>query len=390
MTPRKAVDRALLLWVAFILGGAGSSWAARLALIPPENSSGDPAAPAAVEELLADHLASRGWEVVRGPELETELRRQRLRRLDSFRPEELTRLAGDLRLEAVLTSTIWTYRSASRPMVAISARAVAGDGSHLWSDVVGVTPEDTESALGFGRAASVQGLVVEAANRLMDRFPRPGGGARVLSRVRRRPPTLDRVLSYRVRELPTDLRLCVLPFENHDRDRSAPRTAAELLANRLTEFAQWSVVEPAELRAALRDEKVATLQMLDSDRLRRVADRLATPYFLRGQVRHWREGTGRGPASPRVGIALELVELDRGELLWEAYHERSGADYEGLFRRGEIGSVVVLASQVFAEMVASLADPASTSRSDRRRALGVAAVNVPLVLATEGSKGDLP
>ncbi len=339
----------------------------RLALLPAENLSGETAAPAAVEELFAALATRQGWTVVRGEEVDRALHAARIWRLDSFSATALRALGEELGASAVLLSTVDTWLDGENALFAASARLRAVDGTPLWSRLLSLSGSETAGALSLHRAADVAEVARRAVERASEDFPSPGAAIRPArspgSRwLLARPPT------FRAASLATEpaVRLCIIPFANATDDRAAPRIVADLLSRRLAESDRFTLVEPAELRAALLAEKVPAIRNLDPPRLRDVGARLGTSYFLRGTIWRWRESSSRTDrVSPEVELQLELVDVASQRVLWTAHHHRRGDDYEGLFLRGAVGNVVALADRALAEMLEAERNAKGTKGSSR-------------------------
>jgi hypothetical protein len=325
----------------------------RVVLLPPENATAAAEAPAQVAAALADALAGRGWQVVDGDAVDTILYAARERRVDSLPAPLRAELLHSLDATGVVFSSVDSWSEGSDPIVAVSARWLDADGRLVWSATAGRSAAQTADALGFHRAADAPEVARSVLEDLVRTMPHPGAEARPTGR-RARPFARPRSVTFRSPDFPTDqpIRVFVVPFANDTHDRSAPRLVAELLARRLAASGSFDVVEPGDFRAALLAERVPSLAWLNPDRMRTVGARLGTPLFVRGTVWRWREGAiGGGSMAPAIELELELVDADRGRVLWAAHLAREGTDYSGLFLRGSIESAAVLADQMLAEMI---------------------------------------
>ncbi|HSM13470.1 MAG TPA: hypothetical protein VLA66_05325 [Thermoanaerobaculia bacterium] len=349
-----------LLLGALLGGPALAEVSARLALLPLENLSGLEEAAQVVGPRLAEALARRGWRPIPGEEVERILREERARRGDTLSDRARERLLVELDAGGVAAVAILVWLPGRNPIVSLSARILGPEGAEAGA-VGSVSAAELERPFGLGPPIEIEELADRAIERLARALPAPGESGRPAERrhapvggrdpvVLRSPGVFD----------DGPLRICLLPFGNDARDRGAPRILAEVLARRLRASGRFEPVEPAELRAALRAERVPSLRFLDATALRAVAARLGTPYFLRGTIWQWVEGSpaSSGPV-PEVELELELVDVERGRTVWAAHHGRRGDDYVGLFLRGRIGTVAGLLDQVVAEILAASqrADP---------------------------------
>jgi hypothetical protein len=213
-----------------------------------------------------------------------------------------------------------------------------------------MTTAVAQGFLGFGRSRSEGDLLRRVGARLLEKLPSPGDARRSGNR-RSRPLHLSKPVTFRSAGLPPGdaRRVCVLPFANFSEARRAPRILGDLLMRRLALSGEWQPVEPAELRAAMRAEKIPTVRLLDTERLQSVSTHLGTSLFVRGTIWSWRERSPGAP--PEVALELSLVDVAAGRVLWASNLARKGDEYQGLLLLGEIRDVVTLADQVAAELV---------------------------------------
>ena len=127
----------------------------RLVLLPFGNLSGVERANAAITPSLALKLTGKGWDVVRGEEVEDFLLKERIRYVDSLSSDLLRKLLGN-------------------SVASLSARMVRGDGSIAWTAVTGLTSDETEGLLGLGRAGALPALSDRTLSSLLRKFPAPG------------------------------------------------------------------------------------------------------------------------------------------------------------------------------------------------------------------------
>jgi len=341
--------------------------AGRLALLPVENLSDSEDAALFLVPALAAAFEERGWQPVAGEPVERILREERARRGDTIPDRVRARLLNELGADGVAAATVLVWLPGRNPIVALSARILGPDGDEAGA-IRAASAADRSRAFGLGPSAEIAEVASRAVTDLVHALPAPGEEPGPAGR-RHSPGGRDPVV-LRAPEVFGDrpLRVCVLPFGNDSRERGAPRILAEVLARRLRGSGAFEPIEPAELRAALRAERIPSLRFLDADALRGVAARLGTPLFLRGSIWRWTEGSPVSPGPvPEVEIELELVDVESGRTLWAAHHGRRGDDYLGLFLRGRIGTATGLLDQVVAEIVSASrrSDPVQTATLPR-------------------------
>ena len=88
------------------------------------------------------------------------------------------------------------------------------DSTFAWGDVAGVSADETEKLLGFGRSQTVAAVAGKAVDALTRRFPAAGEEG-VLVAGRRKPVFRSGPISFRAAEIHPSVphRVCVLPFD---------------------------------------------------------------------------------------------------------------------------------------------------------------------------------
>ena len=340
--------------IAALLVALLAAPAANVALLPLENLSGDERAGADVAAVLARALTARGYTVAQGEPVEAALAVERVRYLDSLPGPVRAKLAGQLGAGALLTGAVYTYAEGPSPMLAFSGRLVAEDGTVRWGGVFGIGANETEGMFGTGRAATLDALLRELAERVERSLPAPDGGA-APPRGPGKPRHLRKPRTVSAAALGTveTRRVAVLPLERFANDVRAAGILSHLLAIRLRD-AGFEPVEAGDLRDAIRAEGVRSFRALDSAVLIKVGERVGTRLFLGGSVYAWRDAARHASVPPEVSLELSLVDVAAGRVLWTGQHARTGADYAFLLQRGGVTSAVALADRAIAELLDNL------------------------------------
>ena len=330
---------ALLLW-------CGTA-AAEVAILPFEDSSGSSRAREQVAVLVAKAVRSKGWRIA-GADLGPILEKERVRYVDSLDPATRGRVLDAAHASAFLSGAIYTYSDSRIPVVALSARLVGRNGRVLWSNVVGVSADDTEGLFGFGRKTRVDAVAADAVARLMERFPQADAPNGTLPSGPRKPLLQNGPITYRSPEIDaTSAPVCVLPFDNLSNAPEASRIVADVLAVRLA--AERDVIEPAVLRAAALSARIGSFRGIASRDLEALSKALGTSLFLRGTVYSFAT-TGEA----RFHVEMSLVDIKSGRVLWASQHVRKGTDYIGFLMQGNVSNAVSLTDRVVSEMIVGL------------------------------------
>lgn len=351
-----------LLFAATTLA-AETGPATSVVLLPFDDLSGADAARGEVAALLTKAIEAKGWHVASGADIDKVLERERVRYLDSLGDEVRTKILTESGATAVVSGTVDTFSEGRATVVAVSARMVRIDGSLAWSDVVGMSVDDTEAPLGFGRKTSVHELAQEVIETLMRHFPAAGAESAPV-RGQAKPRFKSGPASFRAADLDPARphRVCVLPFDNDSTTPEAARVVADVLAVRMAAANGFEVVEPAQLRAAALQAHIASFRNVASEDLARLAPLVHTSLFLRGTIFRFVDVGGRsGAKTPELQLEMTLVDVSTPELLWTAQHDRKGSDYIGFLMRGAVSNSVTLADRVVWEMIQAEAHGASGS-----------------------------
>lgn len=347
--------------VALVMGLAvlpAPVWAQRLVMLPVENLGSAHQMAAEMAGLMGLAIRARGWELVAGESVEAALARLRIRRLDSLSAASRQELQQTLRAEGYVTATILALRSENVPLAAAALRMVAADGEEIFSEVVGLTAEDTRGVLDQTPVMNLRELSRVVVDRLFEDFPQAGEPivARASPKSPGRLPAPATFRSAALDEVPSPRRVTVLPLKDWTYEPGAARIAGALAARWLSRSELFEPVEPADLRAALIAERIRDPRQIDPRRLAAIGGRVGSTLFLTGAVYRWQRA---GPSSaevlpPEVDIRLTLIDSTTQRVLWSSQHRRLGDDYRGLFGLGTITNVVALSDRTLGEMVTAL------------------------------------
>ncbi|HEX7193087.1 MAG TPA: hypothetical protein VF381_16065 [Thermoanaerobaculia bacterium] len=331
-------------------------------ILPFDNFSGSNDAPHDVVALLAKAAERKGWHVVSSSDIEPLLEKDRVRYLDSLDEKTRAEIVAATGATAIVSGTLYTYADGRNPIVALTARMVRADGTFAWGDIAGLSSDDTEKALGFGRSPTVAAVAAKAVDALTRHFPAAGEEGSLVA-GRRKPIFRTGPISFRAAELDPSVphRVCVLPFDSTNVG-DAVRAVADVLSIRLAAASGFEVVEPAALREAALKANIASFRWIDSDDLARLAPVVGTPLFLRGTIYQYDDPVeARSATTPQLQLEMTLVDVQNRRVLWTAEHGRKGTDYTGLFMLGAASNALTLADRVVSEIIATGTRPQSKS-----------------------------
>lgn len=154
-------------------------------------------------------------------------------------------------------------------------------------------------------------------------------------------------------------RLALLPLENLSGRADASDALTRMLFVELVRKPVLDVVEMGEVEAAMDSLRLRSTSSLPLEQLRALASRLSVGYVMVGTLlesstQHTAEGD-----LPSVGVALKLLDVGSGKVVWAQMAIRSGDDRETLFGWGREENAQRLAATLARQVLADLRLPAS-------------------------------
>jgi hypothetical protein len=306
---------------------------------------------------LRVELEQRGARFVPTDELEAFLRERRIRYTDSLAADDAHAIGGATGANFVIAGALLDYVPGSTPRVALALRALdAASGARVLSKVVSLRGEDFEGLLGLGRIEAVEPLCDEAARALLAEFDEHGApAARTSRRATAHGP--DGGSSFIADEFDPAAAgtIAVLPLENRTGRGEAAAYFAEFLGDAWFRTSGAQVVETAELRRALVQQGIRSMQFVDLPQLCSVGRVLGVRYFALGSLDRWgHEVTVDGRRYPQVQVALRLIDVESGRMVAAASVVRRGDQYQTILELGAVRDPLELARRTAAEIVAAL------------------------------------
>lgn len=347
-----------------------------LVLLPFEDLSGSESGAQRVAALVEKAATAKGWRVVGTENVDALLEKARVRYLDSFDEPVRKSILDASGTTAILTGTIYRFAEGRNPVVAVSARLVRADGTLAWADVAALTSDDTEGLFGFGKKPTAAAVAESAVGALMRRFPAPGATSAAITSGPSKHlfgAAPSSVLAPDALPRGSGRRICILPFENASQTADGARVVTDLLAIRLAASGDYTVVEPAIVRAAALEAHIGSFTSMSPDALAKLAAAVGTPLFVRGTVFRYVDPALRGGVQAELDIELSMINVADGRIVWASQHARSGSDYTGLLLLGTITNSVSLTDHVVSEMVraelraASRGGTIKSARSNAKR-----------------------
>lgn len=297
----------------------------RIALVPLERRVRDAEAAVAVETALRFQLTELG-ELVSSLETRDQLRRMRLRDVDSGSPQLIHDLANELGADWVVVATIHDVRRLQVSDLALSIRFYDGDSGELvWADFQGRNGLDGRKALGLGVLTSIDDLARELVRRILKDS--------ILS--------ADQVGNYRALEAVDSSfgRVALVPFTGYvEKDALGVADAVTEASRAVLIRRGMDLVAPGCVAQALRLQRAQVWGELAAATRSYLRDTCQARLLLTGSVGQWEVSGSAFEPVPKIALAVRLLDAANGKILWMSSIEKTGRSTESLFRIGRIYS----------------------------------------------------
>jgi hypothetical protein len=324
-------------------GGAALS-VTRVALFPVESDGAGPRDSFTSAMELA--IARAGLDIVSAAPVERVLAERRVRTLGiDAAAAQVAR--EELGLEAVILVNVERYVTTEEPVLSVEARLVSVQDRPrvLWMDGFSQAAAASHGLLGLGGFRSMDELEREAAARLsrsLAAFIRTGEQRGRCGGRHFRPGS-----SYRAPAPLPGRRVAVLPFlsQGPSPSRSAGDAVALHLVRQFAASGRFDVLDPGEVRDALRRERIVTRGGVSLAEAQRMGKRLEADLVVSGEVVQYLDA-----AVPKVEFGT--IVLDRNErVVWRSSTRSTGDDAVSVFDFGRLATVSEVACRMAAGVV---------------------------------------
>lgn len=311
------------------------------AVLPLRNLTADASGGRDLLDAIERELALRGARFVPDEALEAVLRPRRVRYTDSLCVADARAVGEATGARYALAGAVLDLARGSEPRVGLALRVIdLQSGERVQSAFVSLRGVDSRGLLGLGGIDDAQKLVEAATARIGETFG-PEGGPQAPPPRRRAQASLDRI--------------ALLPFVNRSTRTDGGSTFAEILSHTWFQETGVSVVEASELRSALVQARIRSLQEMDRASLATIGKRLGVRWFVLGSVdRFGEEVQVRDQRYPEVEATVRVVEAETGLVVRSRHVRLRGDDGETLLRLGVERDALRLAADAARELVREL------------------------------------
>jgi hypothetical protein len=310
----------------------------RIVLLPVENLSAVNAPLRDVQTAIEVALR-RHFDVVSGDILEQFMSRHRLRFTGGVDPEIAVAAREELGADAILVTSLLTWRPSSPPVVGLALRLVSATErpSILWIDQHSFSGDEAPGLLQLGVVSDVKIALVRVVDRLVrsldlavaGKVPEPqcGTGARYRPRVRFRPEVVPGGAGYV---------LAVLPFLNRTNRRSAGEAVGLEFLRQLVDSGEYEVLEPGVVRQYMLRARVIMPGGVSLETTRLFLGALEADLVLAGTVLDYAETVG--PTGPTVRFTATMLEGRSGQVVWHSSSFNKGDEGVYFFGLGRVAT----------------------------------------------------
>ena len=331
------------------------------AALPFRDLAGDPELVSGLLGSVRADLEGRGARFVPEDEVEAFLRARRIRYTESISVEDARAIGEATGARFLLLGSTLASERSPVPRIAVALRVVdARTGGRMQSQLVALRGDEFAGLLGIGAIEDHGELALEVAERLLDRFD--GEGHPLPPGRRGASPgwgegTLLSTFVDGAFDPGSVERIAVLPFHDRTEGADAGLLFAELLSHRWFASAGVEVIEQSELRAAMRRERVRSVDGLDLAVLREVGRGLDTRYFVLGSVDRFQDQVFvEGARLPELEVTMRVVDVEQGRAVAATGVRTRGDDYHVLLGLGTVSDPIALADRAAREMIAAVGD----------------------------------
>jgi TolB-like protein len=266
----------------------------RIALLPFENLTDDKTAFEQIMPVLKNRIESKGFEFVNGDSLNNFLCKERVRSTGYISGDIAQKIKKEFNVEGVLVGSITSYYPQKNPQVGLLARLIdPTNGVILWANQASATGEDFTTILGLGMITSMEKLIPEVVDRLLNSFS----------------------VTPVYKEKEQTRRVAVMPFQNKSGRQDAGMVVTYMFLCDLLKQKGFEPVDFGDIRRLVVDLRVRSRGELDYKNIKSFSEGLDVDGIVVGTVEQYSDGLDTS-SPPAVAISARLINARKDRILW--------------------------------------------------------------------------
>jgi TolB-like protein len=304
----------------------------RIALLPFENLTDDKTAFDQIMPVVKNMMESKGFELVNGESLNNFLCKERVRSTGYISMDIAQKIKKEFNVDAILLGSITSYYPLKNPQVGLLARSMdPADGVILWANQASATGEDFTTILGLGTIKSMEKLITEVVDRLLDSFS----------------------VTPVYKEKEQTHRVAVMPFQNKSGRQDAGMVVTYMFLSDLLQQKGFEPVDYGDVRRLVVDLRVRSRGELDYKNIKSFSDDLNVDGIVVGTVEQYSDGLDTS-SPPVVAISARLINARKDRVLWSDSIQVNGDQDIIILDWGRIRAVDSVAYEAVTELIGKM------------------------------------
>ena len=347
---KEEIDRNTGVKEGSVQGGVEKS-PFRVVVLPVENLSGIPVPLKEIRLSLAEGLKRRGFAVLAERNLESFMKKHRMRYTGGITRELSLAFLGETGADAVLITSLEFISDGPPPKFSFFARLVSTgeQATILWTKSVGMSGDDHPGILGLGLILTSGELRRKAVDFALDSLAQsvPEGMPRVAVRSvsggKFPPKRYHRSQGLKFRS-GRPVTVAVLPFLNIGMRKYAGSLMELHFVSRLAQVENVRVIEPGVVREVLLQQRVIMQEGVSGPQADLLFSMLDVDLLLSGSVSEYQDAELPGGSS--VGFSVLAFDGKSRKVVWSSRSHNRGNDGVFFFNLGEVETAAAMASQM--------------------------------------------
>jgi len=244
--------------------------------------------------VVKNRIESKGFELVNEDSLNNFLCKERVRSTGYISREIAQKIKKEFNVEGVLIGSITSYYPLKNPQVGLLARFIdPTSGVILWANQASATGEDFTTILGLGTIKSMEKLILDVVDRLLNSFS----------------------VTPVYKEKEQTHRVAVMPFQNKSGRHDAGLVVTYMFLCDLLKQGGFEPVDYGDIRRLVVDLRVRSRGEVDYRSIESFSEGLDVDGILVGTVELYSDGLDT--SSPHeVTISARLINARKEKILW--------------------------------------------------------------------------